>query len=275
LTLQVTCPDLLVRGDKLLLQQIIGNLVSNAIQYTENGHVDVHFSSEQDCLTINVSDTGYGIAESEQQHIFQQFYRSEYTRTRHDGLGLGLSIVQRLCHLIGADISLQSEQGRGTSFTVTTPFSVSVSEADIYNAPSTPKTHHWHRSLQGKYIAVIEDNPMIVEAYRQTLANKGASVLLLSDDVNELDEQLITIDHIDCILSDYRLSQTTGDLLIQKLRDTYNREIPAIIVTADTSPSHIHFFAQLNVQVLHKPISFQDVAMAIEAIMVSKSPETT
>jgi len=275
LTLQVTCPDLLVRGDKLLLQQIISNLVSNAIQYTENGHVDVHFSSEQDCLTINVSDTGYGIAESEQQHIFQQFYRSEYTRTRHDGLGLGLSIVQRLCHLIGADIRLQSEQGRGTSFTVTTPFSVSVSEADIYNAPSTPKTHHWHRSLQGKYIAVIEDNPMIVEAYRQTLANKGASVLLLSDDVNELDEQLITIDHIDCILSDYRLSQTTGDLLIQKLRDTYNREIPAIIVTADTSPSHIHFFAQLNVQVLHKPISFQDVAMAIEAIMVSKSSETT
>ena len=121
------------------------------------------------------------------------------------------------------------------------------------------KPKNWHRNLQGKYIAVIEDNPIIVEAYRQTLASKGAYVQVLSENEDELEAQLASIDRIDCILSDYRLSQTTGDVLIQKLRDSYNQEIPAIIVTADTSPSHIHRFQQLNIPVLHKPASFQQI----------------
>lgn len=268
LMLHVSHSDLLVHGDKLMLQQIISNLVSNAIQYTEHGQVDVRFESEQDCLVIQVSDTGCGIAESEQQHIFNQFYRADNTRALHDGLGLGLSIVQRLCHLIGADIRVISAQGQGSTFIVTTPFPISASAEEIYAAQQvTPKIQDARRSLQGKYIAVIEDNPIIVDAYRQTLANKGAYVQVLSEQPSELDAQLATIDRIDCILSDYRLSQTTGDVLIQKLRDNYNKEIPAIIVTADTSPSHINLFAQLNVQVLHKPISFHDVAAAIEKIM--------
>ncbi len=265
LIFKISNPDLLVCGDKLLLQQITSNLVSNAIQYTENGQVDVHFLSKQNCLVIEVSDTGCGIAESEQPHIFNQFYRADKTRALHDGLGLGLSIVQRLCNLIGADIRVMSTQGQGSKFIVTTTFPTSANAKEIHLAqPATPKIQNVHRSLQGKCIAVIEDNPIIVEAYKQTLSNKGAYVQVLSEDADELDLQLATIDRIDCILSDYRLSQTTGDVLIQKLRDNYNEEIPAIIVTADTSPSHIHLFAQLNVQVLHKPISFHDVAATIE-----------
>ena len=174
LIFNISHPDFLVRGDKLLLQQIISNLVSNAIQYTESGQVDVCFESEQDCLVIEVSDTGCGIAESEQQHIFNQFYRVDQTRALHDGLGLGLSIVQRLCNLIGADIRVNSTQGRGAKFIVTTPFPLSKSEEGIHAIHSIPKTKDSQRSLQGKYIAVIEDNSILIEAYRQTLANKGA-----------------------------------------------------------------------------------------------------
>lgn len=270
LIFNINYPNLLVRGDKLLLQQIIGNLVSNAIQYTESGQVNVRFHSENGCLIIEVSDTGCGIAASEQQQIFNEFYRADKTRELHDGLGLGLSIVQRLCDLIGADVHVISTQGQGAKFTVSTPFLVSTNEEDAHGEQPTPKTPNSHRSLQGKYIAVIEDNPIIVEAYKQTLASKGAYVQVLSEHQSELDEQLVTIDRIDCILSDYRLSQTTGDVLIQKLRDNYNEEIPAIIVTADTSPSHINLFAQLNVQVLHKPISFHDVAAAIEKIIFTE-----
>ena len=270
LTLTMDVPDLMVRGDKLLLQQITNNLVSNAIQYTESGHVVVHFESAHDGLVIEVSDTGCGIAPSEQQHIFNQFYRADKTRALHDGLGLGLSIVQRLCNLIGADIHVISEPGQGAKFVVTTAFPTSASEDDMDTSPATPKTPPLHRSLQGKHIAVIEDNPIIVDAYRQTLANKGAYVQVLSEYESELDGQLATMDRIDCILSDYRLAQTTGDLLIQKLRDNFNEEIPAIIVTADTSPSHINLFAKLNIEVLHKPVSFHDVAAAIEKLIASK-----
>jgi signal transduction histidine kinase/CheY-like chemotaxis protein len=267
LALTMSYPDLMVRGDKLLLQQIISNLVSNAIQYTERGQVAVRFEAVNDCLTIDVSDTGCGIAATEQEQIFNQFYRADKTRALHDGLGLGLSIVQRLCGLIGADIRVTSEPGQGAQFVVSTPFPTSASEQTIGNVPATPKTQGLHRNLQGKYIAVIEDNPIIVEAYRQTLASKGAFVQVLSEYDSELEAQLETVDRIDCILSDFRLTQTTGDVVIQKLRDSYNEEIPAIIVTADTSPSHINLFAQLNIQVLHKPISFHDVAAAIEKIV--------
>ena len=270
LRFHVSYSNLMVRGDKLLLQQIITNLVSNAIQYTEHGEVNVRLVSEHDCLNIEVSDTGCGIAGSEQDHIFNQFYRTDNTRALHDGLGLGLSIVKRLCSLINADIRVISEPGKGATFIVTTPFPVSVNEDQINVTQPVRKIPDIHRSLQGKCIAVIEDNPIIVEAYKQTLANKGAYVHVLSEFTHELDLQLATMDRIDCILSDYRLSQTTGDLLIQKLRDNYNEEIPAIIVTADTSPSHINFFAALNVQVMHKPVSFHDVALAIEKLINSK-----
>jgi signal transduction histidine kinase/CheY-like chemotaxis protein len=267
LALTMSYPDLMVRGDKLLLQQIVSNLVSNAIQYTVRGQVAVRFEAVNDCLTIDVSDTGCGIAPAEQEQIFNQFYRADKTRALHDGLGLGLSIVQRLCGLIGADIRVMSEPGQGAQFVVSTPFPTSASEQTIEHVPATPKMQGSHRKLQGKYIAVIEDNPIIVEAYRQTLASKGAFVQVLSEYDSELEAQLETVDRIDCILSDYRLTQTTGDLVIQKLRDSYNEEIPAIIVTADTSPSHINLFLQLNIQVLHKPVSFHDVSEAIEKII--------
>ena len=264
LSFDIVCPPMLVRGDKLLLQQIISNLVSNAIQYTEQGHVALRFEDREGHLAIEVSDTGCGIGPSDQQHIFNQFYRADKTRALHDGLGLGLSIVQRLCRLIDADIRVVSELGHGAKFIVETTFPTWTAERDAQSEPIFVTRQNSQRSLQGKYIAVIEDNPVIVEAYRQTLTTKGAYVKVLSEFEGEMDAQLATIDRIDCILSDYRLSQTTGDVLIQKLRDCYNEDIPAIIVTADTSPSHFKRFAKLNVQVLHKPVSFRDVATAIE-----------
>ncbi len=270
LTLDIVCPDLNVRGDKLLLQQILCNLVSNAIQYTETGGIELRFEIEEDCLVIEVCDTGCGIAECEQQQIFNEFFRADRTRSLHDGLGLGLSIVKRLCDLIGAEVSVFSELGVGSRFIVATPFAVAASEEDDHLARPALKTPSMQQILQGKHIAVVEDNPIIVEAYRHTLASKGAYVQVLSEHEDELVAQLETIDHLDCILSDYRLSQTTGDLLIGKIRENFNDEIPAIIVTADTTPTHIHVFAALNVQVLHKPISFQEIAHAIEKILVTR-----
>ena len=269
LSFNIFAPALVVRGDKLLLQQIISNLMSNAIQYTDTGAIEVRFESGNDGLRIEIKDTGCGISIAEQADIFNEFYRAEKTRALHDGLGLGLSIVKRLCHLIGAAISVESQVGEGSRFIVQTPFSTSPQEDDSQPIKLEAKPEKTERSLQGKSIAIIEDNPIIVEAYRQVVGSKGAHVIVLSEYQAELDIQLAAIDHLDCILSDYRLSQTTGDLLIQKLRENFNYEVPAIIVTADTSPSHMHLFENLNVQVLHKPISFQDVSEAIEKVINS------
>lgn len=267
LAFKISCLDLNVFGDKLFLQQIVGNLISNAIQYTETGSIEVRLITQDGCLAVEVIDTGCGIEDSEQQHIFGEFYRADRTRSLHDGLGLGLSIVQRLCGLIGADVRLHSKLGEGSQFTVITPYLVSATDKSLDIADASQKPLHSHRILQGKYIGVIEDNPIIVDAYRQTLASEGAFVYVLSESESELSVQLENIDHMDCILSDYRLSESTGDVLIQQIRENYNEEIPAIIVTADTSPSHFNLFAKLNVQVLHKPVSFQEVAQAIRKLV--------
>ena len=267
LIFKISFSDLNICGDKLVLQQVIGNLISNAIQYTKIGSIEVNFITPNDCLAIEVIDTGCGIDELEQHHIYGEFYRADRTRSLHDGLGLGLSIVQRLCSLIGADISVYSNLGEGSKFVVSTPYLATSSKEyiDITEAPIMPL--QMPRILQGKSIGVIEDNPVIVDAYRQTLASEGAYVYVLSENESELEAQLESINRIDCILSDYRLSQTTGDVLIQKIRENYNREIPAIIVTGDTSPSHFSLFANLNVQVLHKPVSFREVAQTIRKLV--------
>jgi len=267
LTFKISCLDLNAFGDKLFLQQIVGNLISNAIQYTEAGSIEVRLITQDGCLAVEVIDTGCGIEDSEQQHIFGEFYRADRTRSLHDGLGLGLSIVQRLCGLIGADVHLHSKLGEGSQFTVITPYLVSATDKSLDVANASQKPLQTHRILQGKYIGVIEDNPILVDAYRQTLASEGAFVYDLSEYESELSVQMENIDHMDCILSDYRLSESTGDVLIQQIRENYNEEIPAIIVTADTSPSHFNLFAKLNVQVLHKPVSFQEVAQAIRKLV--------
>jgi signal transduction histidine kinase/CheY-like chemotaxis protein len=272
LSLVVTHPPVAVYGDKLLLQQIVSNLVSNAIQYTEHGRVEVQFSEQDGRLAVTVSDTGCGISESDQSHIFNEFYRADHTRALHDGLGLGLSIVKRLCDLLEAQVTVTSELGQGSRFQVLTqcPTSALSQEPPTW-VPTTVARTDTPKSLRGRCIAVMEDDPNIVEAYRLTLSNRGAQVVVLSEAEEELQAQLESIDRLDCILSDYRLKQTTGDVVIQKLRENFNEEIPAVIVTADTSPSHIHFFSQLNIPVLHKPVTFQEVAEMIEQAIAKGS----
>ena len=268
LELSIEAPPLIVLGDKLLLQQILLNLTLNALQYTEKGHVSIEFSAPSDRLAFRVMDSGVGIAIADQPHIFNEFYRADHTRGVHEGLGLGLTIVKRLCTLIGATIEVKSTPGLGSEFSVTTqcPTSTNLNEA-TWADQQRWNTYDDSNVLQGKCIAIYEDDDAIVEAYRQTLAARGARIVVLSESEQVLQAQLESINHIDCILSDYRLKHTTGDRVIERLRENYNREIPAVIVTGDTSPDQIHVFAALNVRVLHKPVTFHNIVNTIEDVM--------
>ena len=257
-----------VMGDSKAVHQILMNLISNAIHYTDQGSVEVALLSEHGCLTLCVQDTGRGIAPEDQGQIFREFYRVDETRALHDGLGLGLSIVQRLCQLIEARIDVVSERGQGARFVVRTPYrwlnavALPSPESSPIAAPAAPQQDRI--ALKGCVVAVIEDDPVVCEAYRQTLASRGAQVVVLPDDPQALLRELELIDQLDLIVSDYRLRTTTGDRVIQTLRESFNREVPAIIVTADTSPTHIHAFQRLNIPVLHKPASFQQIIDAAE-----------
>jgi DNA-binding response OmpR family regulator len=131
-------------------------------------------------------------------------------------------------------------------------------------------THQQNTLLESKVIAVFEDDHTIFDAYKQALTQNGFSVLTLSENSWELANQLENINYIDCILSDYRLETTTGDLIIQQLRDSFGIDIPAIIITADTSPQHIQLFKELDIEVLYKPIGYSEIVEAIQ-ILLKKS----
>jgi len=270
LELSIEAPPMVVRGDRLLLQQILLNLALNAVQYTERGRVAIEFYAQADQLAFRVIDSGVGISLEDQQNIFNEFYRSDRTRGAHDGLGLGLTIVKRLCNFILAQVDVQSIPGEGSVFTISTRCPISP----VLNESSSVSTLADHAgedpdSLRGTCIAIFEDDETILEAYRQTLSARGIRIVALSESEQSWQDQLESINRIDCILSDYHLKHTTGDLLIEKLRENYNREIPAVIVTGDTSPDQIHVFAELNVRVLHKPVTFQKIVHTIEEAMAN------
>ncbi|BDU58992.1 hybrid sensor histidine kinase/response regulator [Limnohabitans sp. MORI2] len=255
-------------GDEALLSQMLLNLINNAIHYTDQGEVVVNFFSYANCLHISVTDTGCGISLDDQSRIFQEFFRVDKTRDHHDGLGLGLSIVSRLCKLIGAEISIDSKIDHGTVFTVSTKFPVSEQIDVLDEHPyRTQRKKISSASILGKTIAVIEDDPVVLEAYAQALTTRGAIVIKVALERDAFANQMALLDAstIDFIISDYRLKTSSGAEMISKLRELYNEEIPAMIVTADTSPSHIQYFSELNIPVLHKPVSFQQVIAVVES----------
>ncbi|MEW6403819.1 MAG: ATP-binding protein [Chloroflexota bacterium] len=112
-----------LRGDPHRLQQVLINLVNNAIKFTERGGIHVHiFASEPNCWNMRVTDTGVGIPESEIEHIFETFRQVDNVTTRRQGgFGLGLSIVKQLVELMGGEVHVKSEEGRGSVFTATLP----------------------------------------------------------------------------------------------------------------------------------------------------------
>jgi signal transduction histidine kinase len=117
-----------VRQDSGKLQQILANLLSNAIKFTpEGGRVQLHVDAKEPQAIFTVTDTGVGIAEDEQALIFEKFRQGANPLTReHAGTGLGLSIVKELSKLLGGEVALQSELGRGSTFTVTIPTHLST-----------------------------------------------------------------------------------------------------------------------------------------------------
>ena len=270
LMLQFDFMNMGVHGDKFLLQQLLGNLISNAIQYTASGYIRVNLISKNDCLHVTIEDTGYGIDSTLLDKIFDEFFRVDSTRNMHDGLGLGLSIVKRLCVISNTDLSVKSTLGSGTTFSIQTPYSTTALPDHIEILVDDSSQQSFESQdilLEAKTIAIFEDDHTIFDAYKQALNQNGFKVLSLSENSQELMSQLANINRIDCILSDYRLETTTGDLIIQQLRDSFGVEIPAIIITADTSPQHIQLFKELSIDMLYKPIGYNEIVDAIKKLL--------
>ncbi|HME28282.1 MAG TPA: PAS domain-containing hybrid sensor histidine kinase/response regulator [Pseudolabrys sp.] len=240
---------LAVRSDRRLLRRLVQNLVSNAIKYTARGRVLVGCRRRGDFLRIAVYDTGVGIPQSRWRDIFVEFHRLDQGAKIARGLGLGLSIVERLARVLDCTIELESEVGRGSHFTVT----VARTKAAQVELPAHEETRIDPGQLAGITALCIDNEPSVLDGMETLLRSWGCEVIKAPDLGTALGSISQSPLMPNGLLVDYHLDNGNGIEVIFELRRRYG-DLPAILITADRSPSVREQARVEGIQVLHKPI---------------------
>ncbi len=240
---------LTIESDPVLLWRVILNLVSNAIHYTPRGGVLVGVRRRGRMCHLDVIDTGAGISECEQQRIFDEFYRgASSVGGNRAGLGLGLSIVQRIAQTLGHKLSLTSRPGRGSRFRVTLPVVGTAAQAP---SPSLSKLS----DFSGVCVLIVENDLAIARAM-QRLFEQWECRTLVAYSLLDVDRLLKTIDRLpDIVVADYHLEgNDVGVTAIAAVRAILPR-VPALVVTADHTAETVAAVRAAEAMLLQKPVS--------------------
>ncbi len=235
-------------------ERIVRNIISNAIKYTEQGEITVNLIEQQSGYwEFSVSDTGIGIAKEELNKVFEEFYQvGNQERDRNAGLGLGLAIVQRLCHFLDISFSFNSILGKGTTATFLLP----KTSADINNRENQKHLG----SLNGLNILAIDDESSVRAALKALLEEMGCNVCLAATIQDAI--ELLTPE-TDVVLADLRLTgDENGINAIEKIRKLHP-DTPAILISGDTAPERLRQADKAGIDMLHKPVKASDLKAAI------------
>lgn len=241
--------SLVVRSDRRLLRRLVQNLVSNAIKYTPSGRVLIGCRRQGDTLRIDVYDTGLGIPPSKQRDIFVEFHRLDQGAKIARGLGLGLSIVERVARVLGCEVSVDSADGQGSHFGVTVP----LSNAAPAELPEREETRVDPGQLAGTVALCIDNEPSVLDGMKTLLSGWGCEVITAPDLEGALAAVAASPAAPNGLLVDYHLDRGTGIEAILALRRRYG-DLPAILITADRSPAVREAARTGHIQLLHKPV---------------------
>jgi two-component system CheB/CheR fusion protein len=274
LGLRVVDSSVWITSDPRLLDQMMRNLISNALKYTPKGCILVGCRRREGLLSIEIWDTGIGIAEADQAAIFEEYHQiGNAARERSRGMGLGLSIVQRLGDLLHHRVRVFSRLSKGSVFAVEVPTpakqpkeKLKVVEGDIGADVVAPD----HR--KGK-VLVIEDDPEVREILTLLLEDAGHRVALAADGAAALDFLAHSGLRPDVILADYNLPNgMTGLQAVVSIRERLHQPIPAIILTGDISTETLRAVAGQNCTQLNKPVKAPHLAQLIQEMMPAPRP---
>ncbi len=259
-----------VISDPNLLGNILRNLVTNAIRYTERGGVLVACRRRGERLLIQVWDTGIGIDKKEQETIFQEFTQlHNQERDRNKGLGLGLAICRRMAYLLGHELQVHSRPGRGSVFTIELP----VYEGSCAVAQK-PRTTYSHWDLYGKRILVLDDDETVRKGMQALLERWGCTTISAANADDAVHKAREADYHFDVIVSDYRLPDNkTGVQVVRKILDEAALPIPVILVTGDTSPERLKEANESGYPLLHKPVKPAFLRNALGKVLAPHNTE--
>ena len=254
LRLRFVKSPLWVLADPAVLHTILLNLVANAVRYSERGGVLVCARLRSGEVAIQVWDTGIGIPAQDLPHVFDEFYQASnalQTSAKSRGFGLGLSIVHRSAELLNARVDVRSRLGRGSVFSVFLPRCetvVGTPTAAPTTAPTAPS--------QG--VLVLDDDEHVVRALTHLLSAQGHMVL----GAHTMREALVLAWNngasITLIVADYHLSETCSGLqAISRLRSILERDVPAVVITGDSSIHLMDEDVLQNITLLNKPVDLR------------------
>src|SRR5262245_22004060 len=266
LRLRIVSSNAWVRSDIILLERILLNLVSNAVRYTDRGGIVIGCRCRGDRLRLDVCDTGMGIPEDQRRSIFGEFYRlGGPDGDRRGGLGLGLSIVDRLCGLLDHPLELTSTVGRGSIFSVSLPSAQAHSlRAERSNLPRPANNAGRH-----KLVLVIDDDPLVREGMQGLLQRWGYRVAAVDSEHAAL-SAIASQGRPDLIVSDYRLAHgKTGFEAIERLNRACGASVPAFLISGDTAPERLREASASGYHLLHKPVGPMTLRAMVSQLLKS------
>ncbi|MDQ0009258.1 Na+/proline symporter/signal transduction histidine kinase [Luteibacter jiangsuensis] len=265
LTLHVVPTSLSVRSDAQLLRRIVANFLSNALRYTRAGGVVLGVRRNGEQARIEVWDSGPGIADEQQARIFGEFQRLERPSPWGEkGLGLGLSICDRLAGILGHALSLRSRVGRGSCFSISVPRTEAVSRK---RAPAVVRPGGGEQLPLT--VLCLDNDETILEGMRALLGRWGVDCRLAVDVDTAL--EILSTTHVDLILADYHLGEGMDGLEALHLLGTKITPMPpAAMVTADGSTELKQRARTLGYPLLHKPVR----PAALRALLVALAKRT-
>lgn len=250
--------SLTVASDPHLLEQMIRNLLSNALKYTKRGKVLIGCRRHGDRLTVEIWDTGIGIPNDELQSIFEEYHQIDnQARERHRGLGLGLSIVQRLGSLLDHPIRVRSAIGKGSTFMI--ELRMAPNGRAIQPLASLPRRiARAEDTIQRGSILIIEDDPTVRDSLALYLKDEGYRIATAADANAALEIVARGTVYPDLIIADYNLPNRLNGLeAVVKLGEVLKRDMPVIILTGDISTQTLRDIAQSGRLQLTKPVKLE------------------
>jgi len=259
-----------VDSDPALLERIVRNLLGNAVKYTDRGRILIGCRRAGAVRRLQVWDTGPGIPGDKLTVVFEEFRQLDNPAgDRNRGLGLGLSIVERLARLLGHRVAVRSRVGRGTVFEVELPVAARPEPAAVPAAPDPAAAAHPDAGL----VALVDDDRAVLEALTLSLEDAGYAVAAAGDGEALLARLQGLGRAPEVIVADDRLGRgRTGREAIAAVRAAFGRPIPALLITGDTSPDRLRALSATGLEVLHKPVSPGRLAAAVAALRAGDAP---
>jgi signal transduction histidine kinase/CheY-like chemotaxis protein len=260
LQLRVRATPLWVRTDGELLQRMLANMIENGLKYTAHGGVLVLARARGDEVWIDVADTGIGIAPEHREQVFAEFYQiGNPGRDRSRGLGMGLSIVQRLSRLLDHPVQLRSRPGRGSRFRIVLPIAQAAQATERAREEPQVKPAPLPFAMPAARVLLVEDEDDIAHAMAVLLRAQGmtlAHAATPAEAEQSMAQARAAGRPFDAIICDLRLAEGADGLaLALKLRAQDGKTTPTLLITGETAPEPLQRVRATGLPVLFKPVT--------------------